>query len=79
MGFFFFCFCFLSPFISIEVSLIQDNTSDVAIERSFIVKLSIGPKAWEVPNWTNIPESVGVGVKKKRGAGMILSTFKDWP
>ena len=61
------------------MSLIQDNTSDVATERTFIVTLSIGPKAWEVPNQTNIPEGVGVGVKKKRGAGMILSTFEDWP
>ena len=58
----------LGPYstISIEVSLIQDNTSDVATERTFIVTLSISLKAWEFPNRTNIPEGVGVGVKKKR-------------
>ena len=61
-----FLLLFLFPFISIEASLIQDNTSDVATERAFIVILSIGPKAWEVPNRTNIPGGVGVGVKKKR-------------
>ena len=55
----------MSPFISIEVSLIQDNTPDVATERTFIVKLSIGLEVWEVPNRTNILESVGVGVKRK--------------
>ena len=57
---------FLTPFISIEASLIQDNTLDVATERSFMVILSIGLKVWEVPNRTNIPESVGMGVKEKR-------------
>ena len=69
----------MTPFISIEASLIQDNTSDVATERSFMGILSIGPKAWEVPNRTNIPESVGMEVKAKRGVGMILSTFENWP
>ena len=48
------------------MSLIQDNTSDVATERSFMVILSIGLKVWEVPSWTNIPESVGMEVKEKR-------------
>ena len=56
-------FFFLVPFISFEASLIQDNTSKVANERSFMVKLSIGPEAWEVPNRTNIPESVGMEIQ----------------
>ena len=54
---------FFFPFISFKASLIQDNTSKVANERSFMIILSIGLEVWEVPIWTNIPESVGMEIK----------------
>ena len=46
---------------------IQDNTSKVTNERSYKMSPSIGPRAWEVPIWTNIPERecgcVGAAIK----------------
>ena len=49
-----FCFIILIPFISIELELMQDNTSFVTNERLLQKILIIGPRVKEVPKWTNI-------------------------